>query len=105
RVDADRRRVTHRQADCRCRGEEHRCCRLVSRRKDLDRWVSGRSGDEGRSRQSESEARQRDLETRARRGRDVIEARNLSKYYSRKVYALRDLTMTIDKGEFLFLTG
>jgi cell division transport system ATP-binding protein len=35
----------------------------------------------------------------------VIEAHRLSKQYSRGVYALRDLTLTIDKGEFLFLTG
>jgi cell division transport system ATP-binding protein len=35
----------------------------------------------------------------------LIEARHLSKLYSRGVYALRDLTLTIDKGEFLFLTG
>jgi cell division transport system ATP-binding protein len=35
----------------------------------------------------------------------VIEARQLSKRYSRGVYALRELTLTIDKGEFLFLTG
>jgi cell division transport system ATP-binding protein len=35
----------------------------------------------------------------------VIEARRLSKLYHRGVYALRDLTLTIDKGEFLFLTG
>lgn len=35
----------------------------------------------------------------------MIEAYHLSKLYSRGVYALRDLTLTIDKGEFLFLTG
>jgi cell division transport system ATP-binding protein len=35
----------------------------------------------------------------------VIETRHLSKLYSRGVYALRDLTLNIDKGEFLFLTG
>ncbi len=35
----------------------------------------------------------------------MIEASHLSKFYSRGVYALRDLTLTIDKGEFLFLTG
>jgi len=35
----------------------------------------------------------------------VIETRHLSKLYSRGVYAIRDLTLTIDKGEFLFLTG
>jgi cell division transport system ATP-binding protein len=35
----------------------------------------------------------------------VIESAHLSKLYSRGVYALRDLTLTIDKGEFLFLTG
>jgi len=35
----------------------------------------------------------------------VIEALQLSKVYSRGVYALRDLSLTIDKGEFMFLTG
>ena len=35
----------------------------------------------------------------------MIEARHLSKLYSRGVYALRDLSLTVDKGEFLFLTG
>jgi cell division transport system ATP-binding protein len=35
----------------------------------------------------------------------VIETRHLSKLYGRGVYALRDLTLNIDKGEFLFLTG
>jgi cell division transport system ATP-binding protein len=35
----------------------------------------------------------------------VIETYHLSKLYSRGVYALRDLTITIDKGEFLFMTG
>jgi cell division transport system ATP-binding protein len=35
----------------------------------------------------------------------VIETRNLSKLYSRNVYALRDLSLTIGKGEFVFLTG
>jgi cell division transport system ATP-binding protein len=36
---------------------------------------------------------------------DVIEAQRISKIYSRGVYALRELTLRIDKGEFVFLTG
>ena len=35
----------------------------------------------------------------------MIEASHLSKVFSRGVYALRDLSLTIDKGEFIFLTG
>jgi cell division transport system ATP-binding protein len=35
----------------------------------------------------------------------VIETCHLSKLYNRGVHALRDLSITIDKGEFLFLTG
>jgi cell division transport system ATP-binding protein len=35
----------------------------------------------------------------------VIEATHLSKLYGRGVYAIRDLTLTVDKGEFMFLTG
>ena len=35
----------------------------------------------------------------------MIETSHLSKLYKRGVYALRDLTLTIDKGEFMFLTG
>jgi cell division transport system ATP-binding protein len=35
----------------------------------------------------------------------VIETHHLSKFYSRGLYALRDLTLTIDKAEFVFLTG
>ncbi len=35
----------------------------------------------------------------------MIEAARLSKLYNRGIYALRDLNITIDKGEFLFLTG
>ncbi len=35
----------------------------------------------------------------------MIEARRVSKVYRRGVYALRDLTLTIGKGEFAFLTG
>ena len=35
----------------------------------------------------------------------MIETYHLSKLYNRGVYALRDLSIAIDKGEFLFLTG
>jgi len=35
----------------------------------------------------------------------VIEAHKISKMYSRGVYALRELSLRIDKGEFVFLTG
>jgi len=35
----------------------------------------------------------------------VIESSRLSKLYGRGVYALHDLSLTIEKGEFLFLTG
>jgi cell division transport system ATP-binding protein len=35
----------------------------------------------------------------------VIETHHLSKVYSRGLYALRDLTLTVEKGEFVFLTG
>jgi cell division transport system ATP-binding protein len=35
----------------------------------------------------------------------VIEARNVSKVYGRGVYALRNLSLQIDKGDFVFLTG
>jgi cell division transport system ATP-binding protein len=35
----------------------------------------------------------------------LIETSHVSKLYKRGVYALRDLSLTIDKGEFMFLTG
>jgi len=35
----------------------------------------------------------------------MIETQHLSKLYSRGLYALRDLTITVVKGEFVFLTG
>ena len=35
----------------------------------------------------------------------MIETYHLSKLYNRGVYALRDLSLTVDKGEFMFLTG
>ena len=35
----------------------------------------------------------------------MIETHQLSKLYSRGLYALRDLTIAVGKGEFVFLTG
>jgi cell division transport system ATP-binding protein len=35
----------------------------------------------------------------------MIEANRISKTYARGVYALRDLSLRIDKGDFVFLTG
>ncbi len=35
----------------------------------------------------------------------MIETHNLSKLYSRGLYALRDLSISVHKGEFVFLTG
>ena len=35
----------------------------------------------------------------------MIETQSVAKTYGRGIYALRDLSLTIDKGEFAFLTG
>ena len=35
----------------------------------------------------------------------MIETHHLSKLYSRGLYALQDLSLTVQKGEFVFLTG
>ena len=35
----------------------------------------------------------------------MIETHHLSKFYSRGLYALQDLNLTVERGEFVFLTG
>src|SRR5215469_11131942 len=35
----------------------------------------------------------------------MIEAQKVSKMYARGVYAVRDLSLRVEKGEFVFLTG
>jgi cell division transport system ATP-binding protein len=35
----------------------------------------------------------------------VIECRSVSKTYGRGIYALKDVTLSVDKGDFVFLTG
>ena len=35
----------------------------------------------------------------------MIEAYHVSKTYARGVYALRDLSLRVEKGDFVFLTG
>lgn len=35
----------------------------------------------------------------------MIQTSHLSKTYARGVYALRDITLSVDKGDFVFLTG
>jgi cell division transport system ATP-binding protein len=41
----------------------------------------------------------------AQREKSVIEAHHLSKVYDRGLYALRDLSLIVEHGEFVFLTG
>jgi cell division transport system ATP-binding protein len=45
------------------------------------------------------------LSSRAGRHTNVIETRHLSKAYNRDLYALQDLSLSVSKGEFVFLTG
>ena len=62
--------------------------------------------DEGARRQARIRPRERAAApARSKRTRSMIEAQHLSKVYSRGVYALRELSLRIDKGEFIFLTG
>ena len=35
----------------------------------------------------------------------MIECRSVSKTYGRGIYALKDVTLSVDKGDFVFLTG
>jgi cell division transport system ATP-binding protein len=101
-ADPDRRRWRDRGGGGRRHRRQPGCGGAVSRRQGRGARVSRRAGDEGDEGQGESEARQRAAQEGARR---VIETQRLSKLYGRGVYALRELTLTIDKGEFLFLTG
>ncbi len=102
RAAGDRRTPGHRRGDPRRQGSQVP--------------VPGRPGDEGNEGQGRSEDRHRSDEGghRSRRRRKgakirlnyrVIETQSVAKTYGRGMYALRDLNLKIDKGEFAFLTG
>ncbi len=79
----------------------------VSRRQDQDVRLPRRPGDEGRrpARPIPRGSTRASAACSIGRSAAVIEAQHVSKMYSRGVYALRDLSLRIDKGEFVFLTG
>ena len=100
-------------------GRERRRRRAVPRRQAADVRVPRRPGDEGEQGQGQSEAGQRAAQARAGAVRpaatmrvcraptsewlpgctgSVIETHHLSKLYSRGLYALRDLSLTVEQG-------
>src|SRR6185503_20557372 len=86
-------------------GRARRRREAVSRRQKADVWLSGRAGHQVHGWKSESGTGEQTHAPRARQGPRVIEAYHVSKTYARGVYALRDLSLRVEKGDFVFLTG